>query len=81
MITIRLLHIEGFIFAECPMMPGCYAQGNSETEALDNIYTAMKSWIDSHNYDICEKIKKSQEQKEISVDIQFSLAQAEEFMK
>ena len=31
----------GMFVAECPSIPGCVSQGNSETEALENIREAI----------------------------------------
>jgi len=31
----------GMIVAECPAIPGCVSQGNSETEAIENIREAI----------------------------------------
>ncbi len=32
---------EGGFFVECPSLPGCYSQGETETEALENIREAI----------------------------------------
>lgn len=32
---------EGGFFIECPSLPGCYSQGESEEEALANIQVAI----------------------------------------
>ena len=30
----------------CPGLPGCWSQGANETEALDNIRSAIKEYLD-----------------------------------
>jgi len=46
-----LLHVnlekdeEGWIVAECPVLPGCVTQGKDENEALDNIKEAIQAWL------------------------------------
>jgi predicted RNase H-like HicB family nuclease len=32
---------DGWIVAECPVLPGCVSQGKDEKEALDNIKEAI----------------------------------------
>jgi len=33
---------DGYIVAECPVIPGCVSQGKTENEALSNIKEAIK---------------------------------------
>ncbi len=33
--------------AECPVLPGCISQGNTRTEALNNIQEAIKGYLES----------------------------------
>lgn len=33
---------DGYIIAECPVIPGCISQGKTEDEALENIKEAIK---------------------------------------
>ena len=33
---------DGYVFAECPALPGCMTQGASREEALKNIIDAIK---------------------------------------
>ena len=35
---------EGFAVG-CPALPGCWSQGNTETEALANIREAIQLWL------------------------------------
>lgn len=48
-ITVRGLEPEegsGF-FAEVPDLPGCMADGETESEALSNAHEAIREWIDA----------------------------------
>ena len=46
-----LLHVnldkdeDGWVVAECPILPGCVTQGKDEQEALDNIKEAIQAWL------------------------------------
>ena len=37
---------DGYIIAECPSLPGCITQGETEQEALANIREAIELWIE-----------------------------------
>lgn len=37
---------DGYIVAECPVIPGCISQGKNEEEALTNIKEAIKLCLD-----------------------------------
>jgi predicted RNase H-like HicB family nuclease len=36
---------DGWIVAECPALPGCVSQGETEKEALTNIKEAIIAWL------------------------------------
>ncbi|MGB8845232.1 MAG: type II toxin-antitoxin system HicB family antitoxin [Terracidiphilus sp.] len=36
---------DGWIVAECPVLPGCISQGRYEKEALENIKEAIAGWL------------------------------------
>ena len=36
---------DGWIVAECPVLPGCVSQGKDEREALENIKEAITAWL------------------------------------
>jgi antitoxin HicB len=38
---------DGFIVAECPVLPGCVSQGKTRDEALANIEEAIMGYIAS----------------------------------
>jgi predicted RNase H-like HicB family nuclease len=38
---------DGFWIAECPSLPGCVSQGDSEAEAIVNIREAIDGYIES----------------------------------
>ncbi len=37
-------HSEGYAVS-CPMLPGCYSQGDTAEEALSNIQIAIREWL------------------------------------
>ena len=37
----------GFVVAECPALPGCLSQGQTETEALANIREAIEASLET----------------------------------
>ncbi len=37
---------EGFSVS-CPALRGCHSQGSTEQEALDNIRSAIREWLDA----------------------------------
>jgi predicted RNase H-like HicB family nuclease len=37
----------GFIVAECPALPGCYSQGKTRDEVLENIREAIELSLES----------------------------------
>ncbi len=38
---------DGWIVAECPILPGCVSQGRTEAEAVDNIREAIELWLET----------------------------------
>jgi len=38
---------DGFIVAECPVLPGCVSQGKTREEAIANIQEAIRGYIES----------------------------------
>ena len=36
---------DGMFVAECPALPGCVSQGQTEQEALENIREAITAWL------------------------------------
>ena len=36
---------DGWVVVECPALPGCVSQGQSEQEALINIKEAITAWL------------------------------------
>ncbi|MGB9792990.1 MAG: type II toxin-antitoxin system HicB family antitoxin [Thermacetogeniaceae bacterium] len=38
---------DGFIVAECPVLPGCISQGKTREEALANIREAIELYIET----------------------------------
>ena len=37
---------DGFFVVECPAIPGCVSQGNTEAEALENIKDAIRQCLE-----------------------------------
>ena len=37
---------DGWIVAECPVLPGCVSQGKTRKEVLDNIKEAIELWLE-----------------------------------
>ena len=37
---------DGIFISECPSIPGCVSQGNTEEEAIENIKEAIKECIE-----------------------------------
>ena len=38
---------DGIFVAECPALPGCISQGNSRSEAVQNITDAIAGYLES----------------------------------
>ena len=36
----------GFYVAEVPALPGCFSQGKTREEALENVTEAIKGWLE-----------------------------------
>ncbi len=54
---------DGWWIAECPSLPGCHSQGETEQAAIANIKEAMEVWIADaieHNEPIPEDTLKAQ---------------------
>lgn len=39
--------VDGYVVAECPMIPGCISQGRTRREALRNIREAIELCLES----------------------------------
>jgi len=37
---------DGWIVAECPVLPGCVSQGKTKDEVLNNIREAAELWLE-----------------------------------
>jgi predicted RNase H-like HicB family nuclease len=37
---------DGFWIVECPSLPGCFSQGETRDEAVQNIKEAIEAWIE-----------------------------------
>jgi len=44
---VLLRHSEEGFSVSCPGLPGCWSQGNTEEEALENIQEAIHDYLDA----------------------------------
>jgi predicted RNase H-like HicB family nuclease len=42
---VVLIHSDEGYAVSCPALPGCHSQGETESEALDNIRDAIREWL------------------------------------
>ena len=54
---------EGFSVS-CPGLPGCWSQGTTEAEALDNIRSAIQEYLAAVN-----EISKGQDTREVEITV------------
>ncbi|MEA1960748.1 MAG: type II toxin-antitoxin system HicB family antitoxin [Bacillota bacterium] len=40
---------DGWIIAECPVLPGCVSQGKTKEDALENIKEAAELWLEDES--------------------------------
>jgi predicted RNase H-like HicB family nuclease len=43
---VRLVQSEEGWAVSCPALPGCYSQGMTRNEAMENIRIAIREWIE-----------------------------------
>ena len=43
---IRLIQSEEGWAVSCPSLPGCHSEGSTREEAVENIKTAIREWLD-----------------------------------
>jgi len=43
---VELIHSEEGFAVGCPELPGCWSQGRTEEEALSNIQSAIKDYLE-----------------------------------
>lgn len=43
---VRLLQSDEGWSVSCPALPGCHSQGATRAEAIDNIRTAIREWLE-----------------------------------
>lgn len=44
---VAILKTDEGYSVSCPGLPGCWSQGDTETEALDNIRVAIREYLDA----------------------------------
>jgi predicted RNase H-like HicB family nuclease len=42
---VRLIHSDEGVAVSCPALPGCWSQGETEEEALENIADAIREYL------------------------------------
>lgn len=45
---VVLTHTEEGYSVNCPTLPGCWSEGDTEAEALENIRDAIREYLDFH---------------------------------
>jgi predicted RNase H-like HicB family nuclease len=51
---VHLLRTDGGYAVWVPGLPGCYAQGRTKEEALENVRSAIISYLDAIEEDQCD---------------------------
>lgn len=62
--SVILKHSEEGYAVGCPMLPGCWSQGSTEEEAVDNIKIAIKEYLE-----VVKESYQKEEFKEIEVAV------------
>ena len=52
---------DGFFVVECPLLQGCYTQGNTLDEALRNIHEVIEMCVEEQKEEIVEQLDAIQE--------------------
>ena len=52
---------DGFYVVECPLLKGCYTQGETLDEALKNIHEVIEMCLEDENEDVVSEISNIQE--------------------
>ncbi len=52
---------DGFYVVECPLLKGCYTQGETLDEALKNIHEVIEMCLEDENEDVVSDIANIQE--------------------
>lgn len=48
---VTLIETEEGVAASCPALRGCHSQGETREEALANIHTAIREWLEAEELD------------------------------
>lgn len=51
---VTLIETEEGVAASCPALRGCHSQGETREEALANIRTAIREWLEAEELDKTE---------------------------
>lgn len=60
---------DGWIVAECPALPGCVSQGETEREAIENIKEAITAWLWAEDQKAVADLPQSNGKQQILVTI------------
>lgn len=61
-VTLELAE-DGWVVAECPALPGCVSQGQTEEEALANIKEAITAWLWAEDQKALDALEKTSDKK------------------
>jgi predicted RNase H-like HicB family nuclease len=61
---VVLLHSEEGYSVSCPGLPGCFSQGETEAEALENITSAISEYLEA-----IEELTRNQTVREVEVAV------------
>ena len=70
-----ILHImlepaeDGWIVAECPVLPGCVSHGKTEQEAIENIKEAINAWLWAEDQKCLSALPKDRQKDSIVVAV------------
>jgi predicted RNase H-like HicB family nuclease len=58
---------DGFFVVHCPMLRGCWSQGTTEEEALENIREAIAGWLEAEEDRIERELQPGQHLQEVAL--------------
>ncbi|HEX8265340.1 MAG TPA: type II toxin-antitoxin system HicB family antitoxin [Pyrinomonadaceae bacterium] len=60
---------DGWIVAECPALPGCVSQGETEREAIESIKEAITAWLWAEDQKAIANLSQQNGKQQISVTV------------
>ena len=64
--TVLLIESEEGFAVSCPALPGCWSQGRTREEALDNVRDAIRLWLEVAEEDA---LKAAAEEKALTAEV------------